>query len=98
MKISYTEDSTLAAQDRYHEIYEFLKKHQIAVIEFKKKDGTIRIIEGTFDTTLMPPRDAETFHQTRVIDYETFPIWSVKDVGWKCFKTLNVISIKEKND
>ena len=90
--------TTLTAQDRYHEIWQFLKKHQIAVIEFKKKDGTVRIMEGTFDTTLMPLRDIETFHQTRTIDYETFPVWSVKDVAWRSFKTMNVISIKEKDD
>jgi len=96
--ITYKDDCNLSAFVRYTEIWEFLKNHQIAIIEFKKKDGTIRVIEGTFDTSLMLPKAVDEFHQTRIIDYETFPIWSVKDLSWKSFKTLNVISIKEKND
>lgn len=98
MKITYAEECTLTAQDRYHEIWEFLKKHQIAVIEFKKVDGTIRLLEATFDESLMPPLAREQFHETRVINYELMPVWSVKDLGWKSFKTMNVISIKEKDD
>ena len=98
MKITYTDECTLTAQDRWHEIWDFLRKHQVAIVEFKKKDGTLRILEATFDTTLMTTKAVEEFHQTRIVDYTTMPVWSVKDLGWKSFKTMNVISIKEKND
>ena len=98
MKITYTEECTLTARDRWYEIWNFLKEHQIVVVEFKKKDGSIRILEATFDTSLMTIEGVDTFHNTRMNDYTTMPVWSVKDLGWKSFKTMNVISIKEKND
>lgn len=98
MKITYSEECTLTAQDRWHEIFDFLKKHQVAVVEFKKVDGTIRVLEATFDTALMLPEARDQFHETKIINYEVMPVWSVKDLSWKSFRTMNVISIKEKDD
>jgi len=82
------------AEDRYRMISQFLREHQLATLEFTKKNGEKRVMTVTLDSNLLPQKEKEEFHQTRVINYETFSIWSTEDFAWRSFKTMNAISIK----
>jgi WYL_2, Sm-like SH3 beta-barrel fold len=94
-EIIFANHPDATAEDRYRMINRFLKEHQIATLEFTKKNGDKRIMKVTTDTSLMPIPEAREYHETRVIDWETMPVWSLDSFAWRSFKTMNVISIKE---
>ena len=74
------------------------RDNQILIVEFRKKNGELRTMECTLDSKLLPPADAEELHQTRIIDWETKSVWDMEKTAWRSFKTMNVISVKVKDD
>jgi hypothetical protein len=88
------EEGVMAATDRYHTIHEFLRNNSHCILEFKKKDGTLRTMPCTLDSNFMPPPAVNEFHQTRLVDYETMTVWCEDKQAWRAFKTMNVLSIR----
>ena len=81
-------------EDRYHEIWSFLRDNTHCLVEFKKKDGSLRVMPCTLDSNFMPPPAVDEFHKTRLVDYETMTVWCEDKQAWRAFKTRNVLSIK----
>ena len=81
-------------EDRYHDIWQFLRNNTHCIVEFKKKDGSLRVMPCTTDPNFMPPPAVNEFHKTRLVDYETMSVWCEDKQAWRAFKTRNVISIK----
>lgn len=92
----YDDESQTTSQDRYLEILQFLKDCKIAMVKFRKKDGEIRDMSCTLDSSLMTEAGVKQFHQTRSVDWDTMPVWDVDKQDWRSFKTMNVISVDEK--
>lgn len=88
----------MTAQERWHTIFQFLKEHKQVDVEFTKVNGEHRCMPCTTDDTLMTPEARIRHHRTRIIDYETMHVWCLDKQAWRAFKTMNVISMKAKDD
>lgn len=84
----------MTSQERYTAVNEFLRKNKVAVITFKKKDGSLRELFGTLDDSILPERASNELHKTRLLDWETFTIWDIEAEGWRAFKTANLIKVE----
>lgn len=93
-ELTFTSETEMPVQDRYHAIWQFLRDNTHCVVEFTKKDGTPRVMPCTTDTNFMPPPAVNEFHQTRLIDYETMTVWCEDKQAWRAFKTMNVSKVK----
>lgn len=98
MELIFEESCTYTAQDRYTMINQFLKTAKVAVVTFKKKDGQVRVMPCTTDTSLMPADESSKFHQTRTVNWNNMPVWALDKNAWRQFNTMNVISVEVKND
>jgi hypothetical protein len=84
----------MTSQERYIAVKEFLRVNKTAVITFTKKDGTIRELFGTLDAAILPEREHDKHHKTRLLDWETFTIWDIDAEGWRAFKTANLLKVE----
>ena len=82
------------AEERYLTLSAFFRDNSHCILEFKKKDGTLRTMPCTLDSNFMPIPAVNEFHQTRLLDFETMTVWCEDKQAWRAFKTMNVISIK----
>jgi hypothetical protein len=67
---------------------------KITTVAFVKKDGTIRRINGLFRTTsnMVGGDRGEAQHETLKAN-DLVAIYSLKDRGWRSFKTTSVVEI-----
>ena len=82
----------MTSQERYTAVNEFLRKNKVAVITFKKKDGSLRELFGTLDASILPENNEP--YKTKPLDVETFTIWDIEAEGWRAFKTANLIKVE----
>ena len=81
----------------YQEILELLYKHDCEVT-FTKVDGSERVMPCTLREEAMPQRDAEKFHQTRVINENVISAFCLDKNEWRSFRVANVKNVKILND
>ena len=93
-EVKFDIDSEQPVEERYRIIKDLIHSNTHCIVEFKKKDGTLRTMPCTLDTNFMPPPAVEKFHQTSLLDYTTITVWCEDKNDWRAFKTNNVISIK----
>lgn len=67
---------------------------KITTVSFVKKDGTVRRINGLFRTTsnMVGGDRGEAQHETLKAN-DLVAIYSLKDRGWRSFKTTSVVEI-----
>lgn len=70
----------------------------VFTVEFTKINGELREMNCTLHKDWMPSEAIREYHQTRLLDYETIPVWDTDKQEWRSFKTMRVISIKEKGN
>jgi hypothetical protein len=85
---------TQPVEDKYRIIKDFIHSTTHCIVEFKKKDGTLRTMPCTLDTNFMPHHAVDKFHSTSILEYTTITVWEEDKQDWRAFKTDNVISIK----
>ena len=68
---------------------------KIATVVFTKKDGSLRKINGLFRTTsnMVGGDRGEAQHETLKAN-DLVAIYSLKDRGWRSFKTASVVEIR----
>ena len=97
MELIFEPTCTYSAQERHTMITQLLRTTKAAVIEFRKKDGTLRTMTCTTDPTLLPVTLAKV-KATPIVNWELATVWDMNKASWRSFKTMNVISAKVSND
>jgi len=90
---THTVDATLPVQEKYRAITAMLKETQKANIQFRKKDGELRNMLCTLDSSLMPVQESAKYQKTLAINFETIVVWCIDKAAWRAFKTENFISL-----
>ena len=80
----------------YQEILELLYKNDCEVT-FTKVDGTVRVMPCTLREAAMPQRDADKFHETRVVNEKVISAFCLDKNEWRSFRVANVTDIKVLN-
>lgn len=83
------------SETQFHMIKDFLHEG-VMTVEFTKVNGELRTMNCTLHKDWMPTEAIREYHQTRLHDPETIAVWDVDKQAWRSFKTMRVISIKEK--
>lgn len=85
--------SYASKQERTDEIVKFLKMNRTATVNFRKKNGELRIMNCTIDATQMPSSES---HKVNVTDNltESIPVWDLDKSAWRSFKPANVVAIR----
>jgi hypothetical protein len=80
----------------YQEILELLYKNDCEVT-FTKVDGSARVMPCTLREAAMPQRDADKFHETRVVNENVISAFCLDKNEWRSFRVANVTDIKVLN-
>jgi len=80
----------------YQEILELLYKNDCEVT-FTKVDGSVRVMPCTLREAAMPQRDADKFHETRVVNEKVISAFCLDKNEWRSFRVENVTNIKVLN-
>ncbi len=66
----------------------------VCEVEFTKVNGEHRLMKCTLHKDWMPSEAIREHHQTRLLDFETIPVWDTDKQEWRSFKTMRVITVK----
>ncbi len=66
----------------------------VCEVEFTKVNGEHRVMKCTLHKDWMPSKAIGEHHQTRLLDFETIPVWDTDKQEWRSFKTMRVITVK----
>ena len=80
-------------ETQYHIIKDLLAQG-VCEVEFTKVSGEHRVMKCTLHKDWMPPKAIVEHHQTRLLDFETIPVWDTDKQEWRSFKTMRVITVK----
>jgi len=76
-----------------------LIRNKPQMVQFTKKNGTIRDMKCTLDSNIIPPAPEKTEEQLNQPNREGPPgllsVWDMESEGWRSFYVDSVISIQE---
>ena len=63
-------------------------KHQIGIIEFIKKDGTLRKLRCSLSSKILPPTDfdPENYIPKKTDNPNTLSVWDLEKEAWRSFR------------
>jgi hypothetical protein len=96
MSLSFS--GTSYDSDTQYKIIHNLLHEGVFTVEFTKISGELRTMNCTLHKDWMPTEAIREHHQTRLYDPETVAVWDTDKQAWRSFKTMRVISIKEKSN
>ena len=96
----YTPTPNATAQEQYDAIKQALHSNVECTVHFTKKDGSVRIMDCSLDSTIIPQTVHTATTTTTVVSHmpsiETITVWCTDKSAWRAFKTGSVISIETK--
>jgi hypothetical protein len=69
-------------------------KDNIVLVEFTKKDGTVRAMKATLRGDILPQATKEdplSQKKIRSINEEVIPCWDTENEGWRSFRVDSVV-------
>jgi hypothetical protein len=72
---------------------------EFVTVEFIKKDGTLRKINGLLRPAshIVGDTDASERTSAALAKHGNIPIYSMADRGWKCFHEARVVAVRTRN-
>jgi|TARA_R110002124_G_scaffold166892_3_gene334268 hypothetical protein len=76
-------------------------KEGISLVSFLKRNGELRTMQCTLDTTLMPPHEqvvaTKSFLNSSTNGVVAIPVWDIEHDGWRSFRIDSIISFEDKD-